>query len=395
MSQKKWEKVDKAFEFLAQKYQQDETFKIEQLSEFTNWTINTVRTYITKRWDGFLLKVGREYKCAKRFEAFDKISFRQHHSQKVKAEKYFYQLLVRKSIIACISAIEIYNKPDFKFREETFSILMINAWELLLKAKILQLHNDDQTKIQATGKTSSGNPKTISIDRALNKLTSHIKPIVIDNICLLIEIRNEAIHFVHNDPKLNVKIQQIGTASLRNFMNLARSWFGCDFSQFNFYLMPISFFHQSDIDSYSIDNMATENLLNHFRKIEESYNDELDPEFSIALILQTKFIKTSDAQALPVRLTNEEGAIPIHLTEEEALKSYKLTYSELCRALRKNHKNFKQNKDFHEQKRRLEGRGEEFCKVRKLNPNNPKSQSQRFYHSRIIEEFGKYYQSSE
>ena len=43
--------------------------------------------------------------------------------------------LYRKAEAALISAIEAYNKPDFKYREETFSILALNAWELLLKAK--------------------------------------------------------------------------------------------------------------------------------------------------------------------------------------------------------------------------------------------------------------------
>ena len=41
-----------------------------------------------------------------------------------------------------ISAIEIYNKPDFKYREETFAILAINSWELLLKAKWLKENNN-------------------------------------------------------------------------------------------------------------------------------------------------------------------------------------------------------------------------------------------------------------
>jgi hypothetical protein len=48
------------------------------------------------------------------------------------------QHLLEKSVHAAFSAIEIYNKPDFKYREESFSILMVNAWELLLKARILQ-----------------------------------------------------------------------------------------------------------------------------------------------------------------------------------------------------------------------------------------------------------------
>lgn len=46
--------------------------------------------------------------------------------------------LLEKSIHAALSAIEIYNKPDFKYREERFSILMVNALELLLKARIPQ-----------------------------------------------------------------------------------------------------------------------------------------------------------------------------------------------------------------------------------------------------------------
>ncbi len=49
--------------------------------------------------------------------------------------------LLEKSIQATISAIEIYNKPDFKYREESFCILIVNAWEILLKAKIVADNN--------------------------------------------------------------------------------------------------------------------------------------------------------------------------------------------------------------------------------------------------------------
>ena len=46
--------------------------------------------------------------------------------------------LVEKATQAAVSAIEVYNKPGFAYREETFAILMLNAWELLLKARILR-----------------------------------------------------------------------------------------------------------------------------------------------------------------------------------------------------------------------------------------------------------------
>ena len=80
-----------------------------------------------------------------------------------------------------MSAIEIYNKPDFKYREETFSILAINSWELLLKAKWLKIHKHSVKSLYVTEKklkpngepykypkvklTACGNPFTHGLDR--------------------------------------------------------------------------------------------------------------------------------------------------------------------------------------------------------------------------------------
>ena len=63
------------------------------------------------------------------------------------------QELLEKSVSAMISAIEIYNKPDFKYREETFAILAINSWELLLKAKWLKDNNNKIRSLYVYEKT--------------------------------------------------------------------------------------------------------------------------------------------------------------------------------------------------------------------------------------------------
>ncbi len=57
------------------------------------------------------------------------------------------QDLLDKSIAAMVSAIEIYNKPDFLYRGETFAILAINSWELLFKAKTLQLNKNKMSSL--------------------------------------------------------------------------------------------------------------------------------------------------------------------------------------------------------------------------------------------------------
>ena len=58
-----------------------------------------------------------------------------------------YRSLLDKSIASMLSAIEIYNKPNFGYREETFAILSVNAWELLLKAYLLKINKYNMNSI--------------------------------------------------------------------------------------------------------------------------------------------------------------------------------------------------------------------------------------------------------
>lgn len=394
----KFDKVEKCYAFFLQCYETKATFDLQDVAAATGWSFSTVRTYSTKRWDSFLRRVAEQFQVTDYFSTFTPETFIQHHSQKDIVKKYFYQLLVEKSLSACISAIEIYNKPDFKFREESFSILMVNAWELLLKAKILQLNYDDigsiwYWKSGEPERGPSGNPKTIAVSKAISILTGNgaLKPIVAESIKLLIEVRDESIHFIHDDMDLGTKIQGLGTAALKNFMTLAMDWFGVDFRQFNFYLMPVSFFHLSDVESFSVDSEASANLLNYLNTVERSFDNDNDSEFSLTLRLETKFVKTSSEEALLVRLSDDPDAAPIQITEEDALKSYPFTYEILCFTARQRYQDFKQNQKFYELMRLFKSQGEKFCKQRRLDPTNPKSLYKEFYHSRIVEELDKHY----
>ena len=46
--------------------------------------------------------------------------------------------LLEKSLSAALLGIELYNKPNIEYREESFAILIINAYELLFKAKVVE-----------------------------------------------------------------------------------------------------------------------------------------------------------------------------------------------------------------------------------------------------------------
>ena len=125
--------------------------------------------------------------------------------------------LLKTAEAALISSIEIYNKPAFAYREETFAILALNAWELLLKSQLLNLNNNDArclyVKISPTSGTTpkrlrfkrnrTGNIMTIGIDAcivAIEKRGTPVPAAVKTNLEALTEIRDNV--FTTSTPAL-------------------------------------------------------------------------------------------------------------------------------------------------------------------------------------------------
>jgi hypothetical protein len=168
--------------------------------------------------------------------------------------------LLQNAEAALISAIEIYNKPTFAYREETFAILSLNAWELLLKAKLLEMKDnkpsclyiyyrksvgeDDLSKKLYVKKNRTGNKMTVGIDGCITRLEkegiSVAEPIT-KNLEALSEIRDNAVHYINASPQLSKQVMEIGTACLRNFVELGKRWLNLDLSGYSLYLMPIGF----------------------------------------------------------------------------------------------------------------------------------------------------------
>lgn len=385
------QKIELAFNFFSEKKISKQYFTVDEIANKTGWGQSTVKTYLSKKWSTFIIKENNELFVSPKFDSFNLSSFIKHHSQNENTPKTFYESILEKSISACITAVEVYNKPDFKFREESFSILMINAWELLLKAKILSLNGDDKSSIYIKSKgavevSESGSPKTISISKAINVLSANgcLKKIVEDNIKLLIEIRDHSVHFIHEDMSLSTKTQCIGTASLKNYMTLSIDWFDYDFRKYNFFLMPVSLYHLSDIESFSVLNHSTNNLKSYLEKMEESHKDDADPNFSISLRLSTKLIKTSSDEAIEFMMTNDSKATPITFTEEDMLKRYPLTYDALTQKLSSRYSDFLRNAKFHELHRQIKNSGEKYCRERRLEPSNPNSIFKFFYSESVL-----------
>jgi len=315
--------------------------------------------------------------------------------------------LAQKSVQAAVAAIEIYNKPNFLYREEAFSLLMTNAWELLLKAKWVLDHADAVDSLyelveDGTGKkipktNRSGNAlsygATFLAAKLLEDVNSGLEKGCHNNILALIEIRDNAAHFLNKDLYIGRRVLEVGTASLRNYLLLATEWFQLDFSGYNFFLMPISFYHgfeTAEPASRAQYPEQIQKLLTYLDTLTEEKLDE-DCKQHVALRLETKLIRGKDVAAVSFRWTDDPTAPALTVKEEDILKNYPMTYGDLAKTLRRRYENFLENRTFHRLRKKLETETK-YAIVRLLHPANPNTSKQRFYNPNILQEFDKHYE---
>ena len=320
--------------------------------------------------------------------------------------------IIGKSVAAAVSAIEIYNKPDFRYREETFAILMTNAWELLFKAKRIHDNNENPDSIAEFDNVThpvtkvvvrqvrlnrSGNPLTVGLGYLLEVLFQQansglVKPCY-ENIQALIEVRDNSIHFVNKDLNLSRRVQEIGTASLLNYVLLIQSWFGTDLSQYNFFLMPLSFYHGFEgvkVASVSPYSEQMQNFLDYLASVEGASSED-DSGYRVTLKLETSLMRSKDAGALGIRYTDDLNAPAMNVREEDVLKGYPLTYKALTSVLKSRYTNFTENQAYHDIRKVLEAE-KRHCKVRAFYPDRPESSMKtKYYSTEIFKEFDKHY----
>ena len=318
--------------------------------------------------------------------------------------------ILDKSIDAMIAAIEIYNKPSFSYREEAFSILVVNAWELLFKARILQLDNNRISAIieyerrkKADGKLSeklyrkknrSGNHSSIGLFKAHSRLVNDygdsIEPVVLRNLEAITEVRDNAIHFLNKGFELKKKVHELGTANLKNYLHLVRQWFGVDLSEYQLFLMPIAFLQNKTIVKGVSLTAAENNLLSYVSSVENEINDDISNDFNLTLDIDIKIRRVSNKDAPTFQLSNDPDATKITLAEEDIREKYPWDYKILTTRLRKRYSDFLENAKYHKIRKQLE-KQEKYCKPRYLDPGNPNSTKKNFYNPNILKEFDKHY----
>jgi hypothetical protein len=154
-------------------------------------------------------------------------------------QKCSYRKLLANGKAALLAAIEIYNKPRIDYRDECFVILLLNAWELILKAAISK---SGQTIFYP--KRRNEPYRTFSLTDAFRKAESLLPTgfgtqALRLNLELLGLYRDNAVHF-YNAKAFGAVIYALAQTSVVNLRDLLREIFGLELSNdITWQLLPL------------------------------------------------------------------------------------------------------------------------------------------------------------
>lgn len=317
-----------------------------------------------------------------------------------------------------IAAIELHNKPLFPYRYEVCTLLVVNAWELMLKAyiykylkKVRVINKDGTTKpfLECVACVASNSPKEFqSVKESLESLYKY---------------RNEVAHY--HVSGLDPILFSLLKANVVFYVGFLGRHFHIDLAaETNLILLPIGFakpYSPIDFlsDSTTVLSKAPEAVRKFLQGIVES-SERLESqgieesilfEFRMA-IENEKRVKNADiiaginnakptginitvSQSLrTARITDDPDAKAIRISEEELYKTvFTETYQDVVNGARVRFSDFKQNRKFNAIMKELKT-DHELCRPRLLDPHNPKSARKDFYSKQIYEELTKHYQAN-
>lgn len=310
--------------------------------------------------------------------------------------------LVKNSIAAYFAAIEIHNKPSIAYRYETVTLLMMNAWELALKAYVRKYIKNRSIF------TDDGH--TIPLDKALDYVAEHRNSIksksftaIKLNIIEIEKYRNSITHFYCEE--LEPYIFMLVARSALNYVEFIKEYFSKDimFDE-GLFIMPLGFklpFSPEDFLSEHAAKYAASEESRAFIKdivnviqslkddgIEDSivlgfdiYFENVKKATNSDILAAITSIDTADvtfAKITNVRLTDDPNAQVFNMSDEEFRKIWKYSHREVVAWCRTNIQGFKQSTLFNEIMRELQ-KDINCAYTRKLDSQNAKSPTKTFY----------------
>ena len=326
----------------------------------------------------------------------------------------FESALLRNSKSAMFAAVEIHNKPIFPYRYEVCTLLVVNAWELALKAYIVGKMRS--VKLVRDDGTTKPFPECVAC--VASDVGKPFEP-TRHNLEILYEYRNKVAHFYPDD--LDVVVLGLLKCTVLFFTEFIETHFGEKiYEEANLILLPIGFTKPvSPLDFISHRSAAkdcSEEVRAFLRMITKSseelqaqgIDDSVVVNYSMALFNESR-IKNSDLIAAITSSAPKEGILVVHnvitranFTTDPSAKQFRLseesifstifnqTYGDVLATSRKMFSDFSQNSRFNRIMQELK-KDPNLRKRQPLDPKSPDGYGKDFYHKRIYDELAKHY----
>jgi hypothetical protein len=326
--------------------------------------------------------------------------------------------LVKNSIAAYFAAIEIHNKPNILYRYETVTILMLNAWELLLKA-FVRKYIKHRSIYEEDGHTISFNKAVNYVNEHLNAKAPKSFIAIMENLIRIESYRNKVIHYYNE--QITPYIFMLMARCAVNYVEFIKLYFGKDIMEREeLFIMPLGFklpfkpedFLSRKAPAYTSSKEAKE-FIESIITVTKNLNAQ-GVEDSIVLgfelyLESVKKAKNSDllvaitskdeadvtfVKKTKITLTEDPNAQIIGLSDEEFRDIWKYNYGDVVSWCRLNIPNFKRGQQFNKLMKEL--KADIHCTYkRRLDSHNLKSVSQDFYTETILEQLKEKYTTEE
>lgn len=324
--------------------------------------------------------------------------------------------LLKNSTAAYFAAVEIHNKPNIPYRYETVTLLIMNAWELVLKAYI--------RKYIKKKSIFESNGHTISFNTALAYVTEHINSqqpkcfnAIEENLSTIEGYRNNIVHFYNE--QLEPYIFMLVAKSAANYVEFLKKYFSKDImAEEGLFILPLGFklpFRPEDFLSKKAATKLDSPKAKEFMEliiqktkelqemgIEDSivvgfniYLESLKTATNSDLIAAITTLDQADAtvnQIRQVKIVDDKGAAKIQLSDDAIMAQYPLSSQELVTKCKEVIPGLKLNQRFYKILGELR-QNASFAFGRINNPKSKKKTKTYFYREPIIEEIKKRWDS--
>ena len=308
------------------------------------------------------------------------------------------KIMLDTSQSALFAGVEIHNKPHVSYRYPTAVILIVNAWELALKAYVYKYVG--KTKIYEKRRKNEERKHTIAFTSALSLTYEDIRKknqnqeflAVKRNLELLNEYRCSNIHYV--EKQLDAIVFMLLSKAVLNYDDFLKMYFKRDVTKDdNLIILPVGFKLPFDPVEYLKQDLSkthNEYVLDVVSAIKELEQKHIEENIVVGFDVYTSSVKKVEKADLiaaidqnsngimlrkGIKLTDNPNAQEMRINDEPLLP---LEYDDIKKRTKELMPEIKINKLFHESMKKLK-QDKTKCEVRYLNPKKKQGTKKEYY----------------